>query len=168
MKVYTILIVDDEEKVIKALVRALSSEQYRILTASDGEEALTKLCEAQVDLIISDNRMPGMSGIQLLPIVKTRWPGTMRFLLTGQADTETAIRAINEGEVYRFITKPWNSEELRVTIRRALEHHRLMEENEKLLSTVRRQTQFLSDLERKHPGITELHKDEQGCYIIEE
>ncbi len=117
MEGYTILIIDDEEKVRNALFRALRSEGYRILTASSAKDAL---------------------------------------------------RAINEGEVYRFITKPWDLEELKVTIRRALEHHKLRKENKDLLQTVKRQADLLSDLERKHPGITEFPRDEEGFYVIKE
>jgi len=168
MEDYTILIVDDEEKVRNALVRVLRSEGYRIFTASNSQEALTKLDEGKVDLVLADNQMPGVSGIELFFILKKRWPDTIRLLITGRADTEIAINAINKGEVYRFITKPWDPEELKVTIRQALEHHKLMRENQNLLQTVKRQANLLSDLERKHPGITELPRDEEGFYVIEE
>jgi len=109
-----------------------------------------------------------VSGIELFFILKKRWPDTIRLLITGRADTEMAINAINKGEVYRFITKPGDPEELKVTIRQALEHHKLMRKNQNLLQTVKRQANLLSDLERKHPGITELPRDEEGFYVIEE
>ncbi len=168
MEEYTILIVDDEEGVRNSLVRVLRSDRYRIFTASNSEEALAKLDEGEVDLVLVDNCMPGMSGIEFLYILKKRQPDTMRLLLTGKADAEIAIKAINEGEVYRFITKPWDPEELRVTVRQALEHHRLKKENQNLLQTVKRQAHLLTDLERKYPGITELPRDEEGFYVIEE
>lgn len=168
MQDYIILIVGDDEKVINALVRVLHPEGYRILTASDSQEALRKLEETEVDLILADNQMSGMSGIELFFILKKRWPDTMRLLITGRADTEVTINAISKGEVYRFITKPWDPEDLKVTIRRALEHHKLMRENQNLLQTVEKQADILSELEKKYPGITALPYDEEGFYVIEE
>ena len=168
MEDYTILIVDDEEKVRNSLVRVLRPDGYHILTASTGQEALTKLNGTKVDLVLADNQMPGMSGIELLYILKKRWPDTIRLLITGRADSEVAISAINKGEVYRFIIKPWDSEELKLTIRHALEHQRLVEENRNLQQTVERQADLLSDLEKKHPGITALPRDEEGFYVIED
>lgn len=149
---YKVLIVDDEENVRNSLVRQLRKEDYAILTASSATEAMEILLEETVDLILSDEKMPGMSGLDLLKMVKQRQPETMRFILTGHADLELVIRAINEGEIYKFFTKPWDNEELKVAIRNALNHLSLIRENRKLLETVRRQTLELEKLRRKEAG----------------
>ncbi len=119
----TLLLVDDEENVLHSLKRLLHQEGYTILTASNGEEGLEKLESTPVALVISDQRMPGKSGVDFLRLVKERWPETVRIMLTGYADIEAAIAAINSGEVFRFITKPWNEGEIKEVIRQALERY---------------------------------------------
>lgn len=116
----TLLLVDDEENILKSLRRVLRGEPYHLLTAESGEAALEQLQAAHVDLVISDARMPGMDGATLLAEVKRRWPGCVRILLTGYADLTTTVKAINEGQVYRYISKPWDDDELRLIIRQAL------------------------------------------------
>ena len=116
----TLLLVDDEENILKSLRRLLRHEPYEILIANDAEQALQLLNQKSVDLVISDARMPGMDGATLLTEVQQRWPECVRILLTGQADLSTTIKAINQGRIYRYISKPWDDEELRLTIRQAL------------------------------------------------
>ncbi|MCO6057985.1 response regulator [Pseudomonas sp. MOB-449] len=116
----TLLLVDDEENILNSLRRVLRSEPYKLLIASDGENALEILQGTPVDLIISDARMPGMDGATLLTQVQRRWPQCLRILLTGYADLTTTIKAINEGQIYRYVSKPWDDDELRLIIRQAL------------------------------------------------
>ena len=106
-----------------SLKRLLHQEGYNILTASNGIEGLKKLDAEPVSLVISDQRMPQMSGVDFLRQVKEKSPETIRILLTGYADIKAAIGAINQGEVYRFITKPWNEEEVKYTIHQALDKY---------------------------------------------
>lgn len=146
---FKLLIVDDEENVRNSLVRQLRKEDYEILTASSAAEAMEILLEEPVDLIISDEKMPSISGLDFLKMVKQRHPETMRFILTGHADVDLVIRAVNQGEVYRFFTKPWDNEELKSAIRSALHHLSLIRENRNLLETVRRQAQELETLRRQ-------------------
>ena len=125
---HTILLVDDEEYVLHSMSRLLRKEGYSILTATNAIEALAILKENPVALIISDQTMPGIKGIDLLKTIKARYPETVRIILTGNADDNMIITAINEGEVYRFLTKPWNGDELKLTIKHALEHHDLLQQ----------------------------------------
>jgi response regulator RpfG family c-di-GMP phosphodiesterase len=116
----TLLLVDDEENILNSLRRVLRGEPYKLLTAGCGDAALQQLEQAHVDLVISDARMPGMDGATLLAQVQQRWPNCLRILLTGYADLTTTVKAINEGQIYRYISKPWDDDELRLIIRQAL------------------------------------------------
>lgn len=116
----SLLLVDDEENILRSLQRVLRKEPYDIQTASSGEEALTLLEGQKFDLVISDARMPGMDGPTLLSEIKKRWPWSIRILLTGYADINSTIKAINDGQIYRYISKPWDDEELKLVIRQAL------------------------------------------------
>ncbi|OHB29023.1 MAG: secretion system protein E [Desulfuromonadaceae bacterium GWC2_58_13] len=138
-KGFTLLFVDDEEGVLKALRRIFMDENYQILTASGGEEALQILERESVQLVISDHRMPGMTGAQLLKQIKERWPPVIRIMLTGFADVQSIMGAVNEGAVYKFITKPWNDEDLRLTVSLALQQYVLIQENRKLKEVNRQQ-----------------------------
>ena len=163
----SVLIVDDEPHVISALMRGLDEEPYRVTGASGGQQALQLLAGQEFKVVISDERMPGMDGAEFLARVKELHPETVRIMLTGHASIESAVRAVNSGGIYRFFTKPWNDTELKFAIRSALEKYDLEEENRRLLQTVRRQSQELSYLERRHPGISEIRKDAKGAIRID-
>lgn len=162
----TILIVDDEENVRNALRRALRKEGYKMHFAEGPDAALELLRQTPVDLVISDHMMPGMSGIDFLTIVRDRWPDVMRLMITGHADLETAIKAINHGEIYRFLTKPWDDVELKVTLYLAFERQDLERQNRQLLAQVRLQNDVLTALEQEHPGILSVARDEQGAIVL--
>ncbi|MDH4607925.1 HD domain-containing phosphohydrolase [Pseudomonas sp. BN102] len=142
----TLLLVDDEEYVISALRRVLRSEPYELLNASSGADALALLAEREVDLVVSDARMPGMDGPSLLAEVQQRRPGTLRILLTGATDLDTSIRAINQGQIYRYLSKPWNDDELRVTLRQALAHQHAEREHQRLERLTLEQNRRLQEL----------------------
>lgn len=161
-----ILIVDDEPNVIASLKRALMDDPYEVHTAPGGAEGLGILGTHPVKVVISDERMPGMSGAEFLCSVKDRYPETVRMMLTGHASIESAMRAVNAGEIYRFFTKPWDDTELRLAIRSAVEKFDLEEENRRLLRIVRQQALDLKMLERRYPTITKLDRDEQGNLMI--
>ena len=124
----TLLIVDDEASIVRALQRELHGEGYRILTAENAEVALELLALHEVHVIISDQKMPGMSGTEFLGRVRDMYPDTVRLMLSGYAELESALDAINHGAVFRFFTKPWNDESLRRHIREAFRHHALARE----------------------------------------
>jgi DNA-binding NtrC family response regulator len=117
-KKYNILFVDDEKRILTAL-RSIFRREYNVFIANGGEEALTVLANNSIDVIVSDQRMPNMLGNELLAQVHKLYPKTMRLLLTGFMDKEAIIRTINEGEIYRFINKPWSNDEIHKTIAEA-------------------------------------------------
>ncbi|MCD6293112.1 MAG: response regulator [Deltaproteobacteria bacterium] len=116
-----ILLVDDEEMVLHALRRVLATSEWDLLVAGSGSQALEIMARQPVSLVISDQRMPEMSGLELLSVVKEKYPETIRIVLTGYAEMDVVVKAINQGEVYRFFTKPWNNDELLQTIREVLQ-----------------------------------------------
>ena len=111
-----ILCVDDEQNVLRSLTRLFLDDPYEILTAASGAEGLLILDQTgTVPVVISDYRMPGMNGVEFLSEVRKWWPETVRIVLSGYADTGAIVSAINEGQIYRFVAKPWNEDELQVT-----------------------------------------------------
>lgn len=142
----TLLLVDDEENILRSLRRVLRSEPYTLLTASSGEQALSLMEAQHVSLVISDARMPGMDGATLLAEIQQRWPDCLRILLTGYADVSTTIRAINEGQIYRYISKPWDDDELRLIIRQALAYQFAEQERQRLERLTLSQNQQLQEL----------------------
>jgi len=129
---YRILLVDDVPNVLNALQRVFRQENYTIATALNGQEALALLRKEMFHLVISDYMMPGMTGAELLKHAKAIKPETIRIMLTGHADTGAIMGAINEGAVYKFILKPWNDDDLRVTVALALEQYDLIQKNKVL------------------------------------
>ncbi len=152
---HVILLVDDEENILTALLRLLRKENYRILTALSGEQGLKLLKETEVQLVVSDQRMPGMSGIELLRAIRKESPDTIRIMLTGYSDLKVAEEAINKGEVYRFLTKPWNDEDLKAAIRQGLECYDLEEKNKELLELTRRLNEELKELNQNLEQLVE-------------
>jgi two-component system NtrC family sensor kinase len=134
----TVLVVDDEEQVRDALTRVLGDTGCAVLVAESGEEALEILRQHAVQLLISDNNMPGMSGLELFKEVRRLHPHMLRIMLTGDVDPELAIRSINEAEVYRFIRKPWNNADVRTIVQLAFDVVVLEDEKRQLLEIVRR------------------------------
>ena len=116
-----VLFVDDDENILRGLTRVLRNQPYRLFTARSGEEAMRVLMTNHVSVIVADEQMPGMSGTELLSWIAENCPETMRIVLTGHASTSTAIRAINEGSVFRFFTKPCNEVDLALAIREAID-----------------------------------------------
>ncbi len=162
-----VLIIDDESMIRSTLKSVLSREPYEVICADSGEEALAIMEREEIDLIITDEMMPGMTGIELLAITRKKYPDTFRIILTGYANLESAITAINKGEVYRFFTKPCDIDDLIAAIRQAIEHRELKRENMRLLEKVKEQSKTIEDLEKKQPGITRVKRDFNGAVIIE-
>lgn len=128
-----ILCVDDEPNVLKALERIFLDDEYTILTATSGARGLDILkSSSPVQLVISDYRMPEMNGVEFLKQVRASWPDTVRIVLSGYADTASVLAAINEGQVYKFIPKPWNDDELKVAVANAIERYQLHRNNTEL------------------------------------
>ena len=140
-----ILCVDDEPNVLSALRRMFSLEGCEISTADSGAAALEQLAAQNFDVIISDMQMPSMNGAQLLQQVRLQWPQTMRILLTGTADLANAVAAINDGEIYRYIAKPWNDDELLGVVKSAVELASLAKERERLTALIQEQNKALEE-----------------------
>jgi response regulator RpfG family c-di-GMP phosphodiesterase len=128
----TILLVDDEINITNALKRALRSDGYTILVANSGEEGLALLAKHEVGVIISDQRMPHMTGVEFLRKVKLLYPKTLRIVLSGYTELESITDAINEGAIYKFLTKPWDDDLLRNNIREAFQYYEMERENSRL------------------------------------
>jgi response regulator RpfG family c-di-GMP phosphodiesterase len=142
----TILCVDDEPNILASLRRLFRRENYRVLCADSAAAGWALLEEEHVDIVISDMRMPEVDGTEFLERVRQRWPDTLRLLLTGYADHDATIGAINRGEVYRYITKPWNEEAILLVIRDALERQALQREKARLEVLTRAQNEQLREL----------------------
>ena len=123
-----LLFVDDEENILNALRRLFHPLNYKVLTAGSGAEALALLEHEPVDLVISDMRMPQMDGVQLLEQVRAKWPDIPRILLTGYSDIDSTIAAINRGAISRYITKPWESNDIILVVQQVLEHKAMEEQ----------------------------------------
>jgi response regulator RpfG family c-di-GMP phosphodiesterase len=142
----TLLCVDDEANIVSALKRLFRPQGYRVLTALSGADGLNIIEKEAVDLVISDMRMPEMDGAQFLEQVRARSPDSVRILLTGYADVESTVAAINKGEIYRYLSKPWNDQEVLLLVRHALERKQLERENRRLEELARRQNKELQQL----------------------
>lgn len=145
-RVWRILCVDDEPNIVASLRRLFRGSGYQVTTATSGAQAIAHLEQEPVDLVFSDMRMPGMSGAQLLEQIRVRWPKTTRVLLTGYADIGSTIAAINSGEVYRYITKPWDDGEVLATAHQIFERHALEDEKNRLEELLRAKNQALMEL----------------------
>lgn len=156
-----ILVVDDEEDARAALAHVLESAGYTVHTASGGKEALRMVDEQPIQLVISDYHMPDMTGVELFMLLRERHPNVCRIMVTGQADKDVVVRSINDGEVYRFIQKPWDNSVLRVTVHFAFETLALEAENRRLLAAVRGQIELAREIEEAFPGIAELTPEEE-------
>ena len=142
----TILCVDDEPNILSALKRLFRGKGWQVLSAEGGQAALALLETQTVDLVISDMRMPEMDGAQFLAQVRVRWPDTVRLLLTGHSDINAIIDAINRGEIYRYITKPWDDNDIVLIVRQALERQALEHEKKRLEALTTRQNEELKAL----------------------
>lgn len=162
----TVLLVDDDANLLDGLCRALRREPYDIVTASSAEEALEILSDRPVDVVVSDEVMPGMSGTVFLHEVRTRYPDTVRFMLTGKASLDSAVSAINNGGVTRYFIKPCDLTDLAISIRLGLQQQ-LMRAARKLLQKGRRQSALLARLEKPYPSVTKVERDNDGAIVLE-
>lgn len=134
-----ILFVDDEKNILGAVQRIFRKEGYGILTAESGEGGIDLLTRNSVAVVVSDQKMPGMGGVEFLRKVRETAPDTVRIMLTGQADMKEIAGAINQGEIYKYVTKPWIDDDLRLTVKAAVERYNLVVENRRLQEETMRQ-----------------------------
>lgn len=141
-----LLCVDDEQGILRSLKRLLRSEPFGVLSASSGAEALELLASESIHVIVADQRMPDMSGTRLLEKVKEEYPDVIRVVLSGFADVTSILESINRGEVFRYLGKPWNDDELKTMLRQCFAQFNLEQENKKLISMVNEQNTELEKL----------------------
>lgn len=168
-----IMIVDDEPSILKSLKRCLSQCDYHIDSFSDPNQALASANHNAYDLVISDQRMPCLSGTELLTRLKCLQPDCVTILLTGHSDSSTLMDAINEAHVYRFLTKPWDDHALIQLIAEAIEFGEEQINTQRLADKARvnngsmtRHRAYMRELEAKYPGITRVERDENGAIIL--
>jgi signal transduction histidine kinase len=146
---YTILFVDDEPGVCRALGRIVRGEPYTAAFAASGQEALNIMARQPVHVVVTDLQMPQMDGTQLLEQVTRRFPSAIRLVLSGRDDSATILDAIRAGQIYRYILKPWDRHELRLTIRQALDIYKLQEEKKRLVEQIESHNRHLEDTVRQ-------------------
>jgi len=170
---HTVLFVDDEVNILKALQRLLRTEDMNVLCATRAAEALELLDKHPTQVVVTDQRMPEMSGVDFLAHVRERQPDIVRMMLTGYTEMKVAVDAINRGEIYRLITKPWNDDELRATLRQAFDHADLKAEIKRLNQVTREQNFKLQDMNRNLEGkvrdrtkqLAEKHQQLRTAYV---
>ena len=145
-----ILFVDDEENILKSIRRSLIDEPYAMYFADSGKKALEILENEDISVIVTDMRMPEMNGLELLEIVKEKYPDVVRIVLTGYAQVSTLLAAINSGQIYRYLVKPWKLEEdFKPALKQALEYHRLVAERNRMLKELKAKTEELENQVRE-------------------
>lgn len=145
---YRLLLVDDEPNILASLRRVFQRENYELLFAATAKEALAIMEKQPVELIMTDFMMPGMNGSELLVEVRERWPQTIRIMLTGHANTDAVMGSIRDGAVYRFILKPWNDDDIRLTIALALEQYELIQRTHSLEQQTQKQSKDLETISK--------------------
>ncbi len=170
-----LLLLDDEENVVRALRRLLTARGYEVEYFTDPNAALARAEVTPFDLVISDYRMPQMDGVQFLTALREKQPDAGRLILSAYTDLTALLGAINEAQIYRFVSKPWNEAELLTVIEQALGHRALLLENERLADKVRQQQGVISAQElelkrlaREHPALMDVKRDASGAIILDE
>jgi len=172
LEAMTVLFVDDEENVLNSVKRILRREPYQVITQSSASQGLELIKSQPIQMIVSDQRMPEMNGIEFLEKARQLSPDSIRIMLTGYSDLKTAEQAINRVEIYRFLAKPWNDEDLKATIRQGLLNWQLKSANQTMLEVIDQQNQelqeFNQELERKVEERTQQLKEIQAHLIQSE
>jgi EAL domain-containing protein (putative c-di-GMP-specific phosphodiesterase class I)/FixJ family two-component response regulator len=169
----TLLLVDDEQNIISSLRRLLRGCGFNILTANSGQAGLDILSQHQVDVIVSDQRMPGMTGVEFLRIAKDLYPETIRIVLSGYTELHSVTDAVNEGAIYKFLTKPWEDEQLRGHIEEAFRRKEMADENHRLTQEVLNANQELATANHQLEELLQqkqqqIRRDEVSLDIVRE
>lgn len=152
-RVQTLLLVDDDERVLNGLQRILRREPYQVLISTTPEGALDLLRIEQVDVVVSDEQMPGMTGTEFLSLLHQRFPAIITIMLSGEASMGSIIRSLNEGQIFRFLIKPCSSDHFMLNIRQALAHKRFTDRCRRLVEMCRIQADILGAVEKRYPGL---------------
>lgn len=169
MNKHTILIVDDEPGILASLKRVLAGDDKDIFVAKDAEEAWNLLKEkGEVEVIISDNKLPKTLGIEFFVKVKRLYPDTIRILITGYPDLNSAMDAVNKAHIWRFLLKPIEIDELKILVSQAFDYYRIIKENRILLQIARQHAQWINILKNKYPEIIAKEVEKNMDYAIDE
>jgi phosphoserine phosphatase RsbU/P len=160
-----VVCVDDDADVLAVVVRCVKLEPVTVLSTQDPHQALTWVASLDVAVLISDYEMPEMSGAELLEAARKVRPATVRVLVTGRKTLDTAIDGINRGEVYRYVSKPFEPEMVRGVVRDAVAKYRELSESKEDRELAQRRLQLRNDLEQEYPGITEVTRERDGVYV---
>ncbi len=170
MRKRTLLLVDDEDNIVSALKRLLRGKGYNVVSANSGAQGLQRLAEHPVDVILSDQRMPGMTGVEFLRRAKVLYPDTVRMVLSGYTELQSITDAVNEGAIYKFLTKPWDDDRLCIHIEEAFEHKELSDENRRLGVAVKTAHQQLESVNVRLESLLrqqrERHDREQTSLLV--
>lgn len=169
----TLLLVDDDDHIVSSLRRLLRRNGYHILSANSGAAGLALLLQHDVDVIVSDQRMPGMTGVEFLRQARQCRPDTVRMVLSGYTEFQSITDAINEGAIYRFLTKPWDDEQIRSNIEEAFHHKELADENLRLSAALQLSNRDLAEANRQLQHLLaekqrQLQRDEASLDISQE
>lgn len=161
-----ILAVDDDPDILTALRRALAPLGATVILTEDPTEVLAILGEQPIALLISDIDMPQMTGLELMAQVRLAFPGVVRMLLTGRTSFDSAISAINQGEVHRYLNKPFEPAELRKLVQEALVRSADLARDSRAGLAAEKKRQLFEQLEMEHPGLTKFVRDPEGAYLV--
>ena len=165
---HNILAVDDEKKILDALKRVfLDGPRINLIATTDPKEAIRIVSRKNIDPVISDQRIPGMTGTERLKKIIEMNPDMITIILPGYSDVKVILEAINELDVYKFVLKPWKNEELFWTVIRALEMKEMIETNRRLNRELKKRNAYIRGLESEHPGITKVKRDSDGVLVID-
>lgn len=160
-----VVCVDDDAEVLAVVVRCVKLEPVTVRSTQDPHQALTWVASEQVAVLISDYEMPEMTGAELLEQARRVRPATVRVLVTGRKTLDTAIDGINRGEVYRYVSKPFEPEMVRTVVRDAVAKYRELAETMEERELAQRRAQLSTDLEQEYPGLTAIERDREGIYV---
>lgn len=165
---HRVLVVDDDPTTLLTVASILHDEGFQVTEIDDALEAAERIAREPFDVLVTDFKMPGLDGLSLARKAKLLRPDTIRIMLTGLGDYEIAVAAINQGEVYRFMTKPVDEVELRINVRLGCEHLSLLREVARLRGEMKERDALLRRLERRNPGITAVKRRSDGAIPVDD
>ena len=164
----TVLIVDDDQNILNGMKRALRKEAFKLHALTSPQEAIEWASHNTVDVLISDYDLPGMRGTELLQRFRKDHPETLGIMVTGKATLDVALHAINEGEIFRFFTKPYSREQLVGALHTALKQRALISQSRRLSDLAKSQAACLDTLESENPGITKKHRVKNRRFEVDD